>query len=476
MTRLHPIAVLIACLFISPILSAQDSLELADNYLSFPTRFLEKVSKKTARLEQTISNKTERALKRFLKEERRMQKKLYKKDSLLAKQVFENAGLQYQSFQATLTEKREALACRKEYIPFWDTLTTSLHFLKQAGAIKDNKQIQLALDNIKGMEGTLQHTVQIQHYLRNRRQLLKEQLSKLSMIKELKRYNKQVYYYTAQFEEYKSILKEPHKIERRAIDLLSKTKPFQDFMRKNSMLASLFRLRGNSGAATAIQPLPGLQTRTQINAILQQSAGAAGPNPAQLFQSNIQQAQSQLEQIKNKINEFGGGSDAELPAFRPNTQRVKSFWKRLELGSNIQNARNSAWLPISTDIGLSAGFKLSDQSVVGIGVAGRIGWGKDIKHIALSYEGLSTRSFLDYKLHRSFWISGGYEFNHRASFTRIEQLKALSAWQPSGLIGITKKYQIGKIKGKMSLLWDFLSYRQQPQQPAIVWRLGYGIK
>jgi hypothetical protein len=40
-------------------------------------------------------------------------------------------------------------------------------------------------------------------------------------------------------------LKDHKKAERKAIELLSKTKLFKDFMRKNSMLASLFRLPGD---------------------------------------------------------------------------------------------------------------------------------------------------------------------------------------------------------------------------------------
>ncbi|MEJ0105008.1 MAG: hypothetical protein WDO19_21745 [Bacteroidota bacterium] len=45
-----------------------------------------------------------------------------------------------------------------------------------------------------------------------------------------------------QVAEYKETIKDPKKIERKAIDLLSRTKLFQDFMKKNSMLSSLFRM------------------------------------------------------------------------------------------------------------------------------------------------------------------------------------------------------------------------------------------
>ena len=65
---------------------------------------------------------------------------------------------------------------------------------------------------------------------------MKQQLERLGMVKKLKQFNKQVYYYAAQIKEYREILKDPKKTEKKALELLAKTKLFQDFMRKNSML------------------------------------------------------------------------------------------------------------------------------------------------------------------------------------------------------------------------------------------------
>lgn len=476
-------AMLLACLIITLHLPAQDNNSL-DKALSFPNRFLDQVGKKCSRLEDQIINKSERALKQLVKQERRLQKKLLKKDSILTEQVFGDARTKYQSFTSQLKQKATKLSKHKEYIPLIDSLNSSIRFLEKNNVLKDNPLAKQALGNIEDMENRFQQVAQIQQYLRNRRAYLKEQLSRLGMLKELKRYNQQIGLYNAQIDEYKSLLKEPDKIERKVLDLLSRTKAFQDFMSKNSMLASLFRLPDNSSNAANLPAIPGLQTRTQVGAVLQQTAGISGPNASQIIQSNVQEAQTQLlEQIKNKINQLGGSAPDNgdqlnrKSDFPRNTQRVKQFWKRIEYTTNLQSTHSNAWLPSTTDLGLLAGFKISDKSVIGIGMAGKIGWGKDFKHIIFSYEGISARSYFDYRIHKSFWLSGAYELNYRASFNRIEELKNLNAYQPSGLLGITKKYQIGKkMKGRMSLLWDFLSYRQQPQQQAIIWRLGYGIK
>jgi hypothetical protein len=326
------------------------------------------------------------------------------------------------------------------------------------------------------MQSRFQQAAQIQQYLRNRRQYLTTQFSKLNMAKALMKYNKQVYYYQAQVEEYKSLLKQPDKIERKAIDLLNKTKPFQDFMQKHSILGSLFPVSNNSFNQVTQAALPGLQTNAQVNSLIQQTVVGSN-NSMQVLQQNIQQAQDQLTQFKNKVNEMGSSSEEGLPNFRPNSQRVKSFWSRWELGTNLQSTRSNNWLPSATQIGVSAGYKLNDRSVIGVGMAGSIGWGKNIRHIAVSYEGVSARSYADWKLKGSFWLSAGYEMNYRTTFTRIEQLQALAAWQQSGLIGISKKYKVSKkLKGSMNLLWDYLSYSQIPRTQPIVFRCGYSIK
>ena len=56
--------------------------------------------------------------------------------------------------------------------------------------------------------------------------------------------------------------------------------------------------------------------------------------------------------------------------------------------------------------------------------------------------------------------------NYLQAFSKYEQLKNLSRWQRSGLIGLTKKYKVGKKENNLQLLWDFLSYHQVLRSPA----------
>jgi hypothetical protein len=75
----------------------------------------------------------------------------------------------------------------------------------------------------------------------------------------------------------------------------------------------------------------------------------------------------------------------------------------------------------------------------------------------------------------NIWISGGYEYNYQHEFEKLDQLKDVNAWQKSGLIGLTKKYKVGKKNGNLQLLCDFLSYSQVPKTTPLKFRIGYSF-
>lgn len=223
--------------------------------------------------------------------------------------------------------------------------------------------------------------------------------------------------------------------------------------------------------------LAGLQTRVQVNNLIQQQIASGGANARQQLQQNFQQAQSKMQELKNKIGGTGGSSDDEMPDFKPNGQKTKNFMQRTELGTNLQTQKASSFFPSYSDIGLSLGYKITDRSVIGIGGSYKMGMGSGWRNIRITHEGVSIRSYVDLKLKGSIWMSGGFELNHNIAFERFDQLRDLNAWRRSGLIGVSKKFQISKkIKGKMQLLWDFLSRQQIPRTRSIIFRVGYNFK
>jgi hypothetical protein len=234
---------------------------------------------------------------------------------------------------------------------------------------------------------------------------------------------------------------------------------------------------GDPNDPTYIASLAGLQTRAQVNSLIQQQISSGGPNGQAQFQQNIQQGQSQLQQLKDKILQSGrGSSDDIIPErFKPNNQKIRSFFKRLEYGTNIQSQRANYLFPVTSDLGLSIGYKLNDKSVIGVGASYKLGLGRGWNHIQFTQEGVGLRTYIDCKLKGSFWMSGGYEMNYKTAFYSITQLQNLNAWQQSGLLGLSKVIDVkGKLfkKTKLQLLWDFLSYQQLPKTPPIVLRIG----
>jgi hypothetical protein len=468
------LALVLICLFLAA--KAQDSLS------KLSRKYLEQVSAKTAQLEQMLDRKTDKVINKMMKQEEKMKEKLAKIDPSKANEIFGDVEHKYTELKDRIAKKLPG----KQYIPSLDTLSTSLKFLGQnpqlVSQVEDGeKKIKDAIEKVNGLDGKFQQAEQVKFFLRERKQFLKDQLSQFGFIKELKQVNKQVFYYAEQVKEYKAMLADHKKVERKAIELLSKTKVFQDFMRKNSMLASLFRLPGDPDDPAALANLAGLQSRAQVNNLIQQQIVNGGPGAMDRFRQNIQDAQSQLNNLKNRINQLGGANnDIEMPeGFKPNTQKTKGFWRRVELGTNTQSQKATTFFPVTSDLGLSLGYKLNDKSIIGIGAAYKVGWGRGWNHIRFTSEGAGLRSFVDWKLKGSFWVSGGYEANYKTGFNNIDELKNFSAWQQSGLLGLSKvistKSKVFK-KTKLQLLWDFLSYTQIPKTQAVIFRIGYSFK
>lgn len=469
------IFVLLPLLCVYTIIYSQASGDSASMTIS--PKYLQSVSASASEIQNKLDKKSSKTLARFQKQEARIRRKLAKLDTLAANSVFADTDSKYKELQDRLKK-----TFKGPYVAKIDSLATSLNFLKAnpafASDIKDaTGKIDDALSKVQKLKEQLNKAETLKQFLKERKQYLKEQLSKFGFSKELKKISKTGYYYTQQIEEFKSALKDSRKAEKKALELLTKSKLFKDFMRRNSELASLFRLPGDPGDPSSQASLAGLQTRAQVNNFIQQQIAAGGPGAAQQVSQNIQAAQSQLSQLKDKILKSGGNSSSEdTPDFKPNNQKTKSFWKRLEYGTNVQTQKATSFLPVTSDIGLSLGYKLNDKSIIGIGASYKMGWGTGWRDLTISHQGIGFRSYVDVKIKGSFWLSGGYEQNYRSAFNSIDQLQDLSAWQQSGLIGISKvvslKTKFFK-KTKIQLLWDFLSSAQRPGTQPVVFRIGY---
>lgn len=326
----------------------------------------------------------------------------------------------------------------------------------------------------------MQQADEIKRYVQQRQERLKTLMSSYTNVpkgitKHLGKYQQDVYYFGRQVQQYKETLNDPDKLMKKVLATLQTLPTFKKFMQQHSLLAGVFNIPENYESENVLN---NLQTRSQVQAVMRQQIGTSGSNNTQhLMSAQVQQAHDQLSQIRKKINELGGANnDLNLPDFDPNDQKAKSILKRLELKTNIQTVRGNTFFPVTSDIGLSLGFRIDDKKTFGVGLSYKLGMGKDISHIHFTNEGISLRTFLDMKAKGSFYITGGYEFNYLSRFKKITQLKYFNGWQQSALIGVTKKYKINaRYKGDIKLLFDFLYNRHFPRTQPILFRLGYGL-
>ncbi len=459
----------------------QDSLSTFDKMLNFPTKFFQKINSSAGRLEAVLEKQTEKYLQKLAKQEARLKRKLSKIDSAASERIFANSKATYRKLLTDLNGKHAPTdIMHNSYVPFIDTLNTSMRFLEEAdrsklsGLAHSPAEIQEAISKLNLLQGKLNQTEEIKRLLIERKNYLKQQLAQVGLIKEFKKFEQNIYYYQEQVKQYKELLNDPKKLEATAIRLIQKIPAVANFLSTHSELASLFQLPNGPGINSPVNAV-GLQTRSSVLQQMQQTLGA-GANPQQMVQQGMMDLQGQLKQLKDKLTQSGGGgsTDQEMPDFKKNNLRTKSFLKRLEFGSNIQSVKGGYFFPVTTDVSLNIGYRISDRNVAGFGIAYKIGLGAGWDKIKLTHQGIGLRSFWDWKWKKFFWLSAGAEMNYRSEIKQIEVLKKFSAWQYAALAGISKKYQAGKkIQGNMQLLYDFLHAKQTPPSPAFVFRVGY---
>jgi hypothetical protein len=477
---LHALSLITIFMFFGDLkITAQDSTIINDKISSCPDKIFKRINAKTEATNKKLLSQSNKYLNRMAREEQKLRRKLSRIDSAAAERIFGDAANQYSLLQQKIKNASGIVSnLPKKYLPHLDSLQTALQFLdKTKGLLQNNPQTDMllkkALGNMDLLQEKFSQVDNIKQYMKQRRTFLKDQLGAYGLTKDLKKLQKQVYYYQVQVEEYKQAFNNPSLIEARVLAMLRKTTLFKNFFREHSQLAGLFRLPETS-QGNPIAGFIGLQTRESVEQQLLQRFGSL-PDVQQMAMHQINEGQSQLNQLKSKAGKLSSANaDAEMPDFKPNNQKTKSFIKRLEVGTNLQTVKSNNFFPSTSDVALSLGYKLNDKSTIGIGSSYKMGWGKDIRHISISHQGIGLRSFLDVKIKGSFWLSGGAEMNYRSQFSNFEILNDYTPWQKSALLGLSKKYRVSnKLKGNMQLMYDFIYKQQVPRTQPLVFRIGY---
>ncbi|GAO42032.1 hypothetical protein [Flavihumibacter petaseus] len=450
-----------------------------EKVLAFPAKLSRRLTEQQSLIEAKLERQTEKYLRKLQRQEAKMRRKLAKQDSALAASLNLGSDSLYDSWKQTLSGDSVATAqLPKNYSGKIDSMTTALNFLQRDPRLARLQGPQFEkLKNQYGQIGNqVNQTERLRQLVQERKALLKEKLANMPLGKTWNKYQKQAVYYQQQLEEYRQALQDPNMLEKKALEILTQVPAFRKFFDKYSVLGSMFRLPGQLEDMDPTALTNGLQTRDAVLSNITQRMGSTQA-AQEAMSSGMQQGQAELESLKRKLdNALENGESLDMPGFKPNDQRTKSFFKRLELGTNLQTVRSNSFYPATSDFALSLGYKLNKKSVIGIGASYKMGWGQDIQHIKITHQGMGIRTFLDMKIKKSFWLTGGGEWNYREPFEDLAILKSVNQWQQSVLFGIQKKQQLGKYKSTISVLYDALWQRQLPKGQPLLFRVGYNLK
>lgn len=455
--------------------------------LQLPAEYINVVNKKMTVFNKHTQKYTQTSIDKLIMQEKKMQKKVAKVDVLLSKSLFQYSIDSLQKVKAIFKNKSERVTkyLKGSYFPYLDTLKNSLSFLNQTKSVSDGVtkikgQVSQSLQLMESAESNLDKIENFKNLIDQRRKVLQEQLNRFPQLTgNIKKISKEAYYYSTKISEYKSTLKDPAKIEKEVMNLVRKIPAFQDLLQKNSQLSGMFASAGSFSNLLPTSSIPvvnGLPGRASLQQFLQQMLpSAANFNAVQVMQQQLPEATSQLDKLKNKVNDMGGMGNKTMPDYKPNTQHTKSFKDRLEYGTDFQFSKSVSYMPATSSIALKLGYKLNDKSTIGVGGNYIMGLGQGLKHIRLSNEGLGLRSYVKWKLNKSLDIQGGSEWNYMLQFIKVEELKNINVWQQNALIGISKNYVVGKkLKGNIQILYDALHNRHLPNTQPVVVRFGYG--
>ncbi|MEO7211101.1 MAG: hypothetical protein ABIY35_09145, partial [Chitinophagaceae bacterium] len=315
------------------------------NVFNISSKTISRLNKQYANLQSTIDNQNKKLVDKMLRKEDKLKSAILKTDSLKAGQIFtsevDDHYKQLQKSSTILTDKVNKFPLQ-EYVPGIDSIQTSLNFFldNKNLPIQNIEQLKSLQTQLQSLQASMQQANDIQHYVREREAFLKEKLLNSNVAKQLEEINKEVYYYQQRLSEYKELLNDKNKLKDKLLGMVRELPAFENFWQKNSYLAMLFPLPDNYGTA---QALAGLQTRSNVQSLINSrmgsisSGGGVGDN---FLQQQMDAANTQLNQLKDKLNQLGtnsGNGEMTMPDFKPNEEKTKTFFQRIEYGFNLQN-------------------------------------------------------------------------------------------------------------------------------------------
>jgi len=190
-----------------------------------------------------VQRKTEKMVLAMQKKELALQQQLQGKDSLKARALFAQSQANYERLLARIRSTSSLAggvtnaSPLRQYIPGVDSMQTALRFLGQLntrtgmeGLLPSQLQgVQSAGQELLQLQGKVQQANEIQSFIRQREQDLKDQLMNSGVAKQLRAINQEAYYYEAQLSQYKDMLNDPDKLTQTVMGMVRHVPAFQKF-------------------------------------------------------------------------------------------------------------------------------------------------------------------------------------------------------------------------------------------------------
>jgi hypothetical protein len=285
----------------------------------------------------------------------------------------------------------------------------------------------------------------------------------------LKAINKDCYYHTQGLKGFEDLYTNPAKgIESSLLKKLSFSKDFKLFQTNfNALPVSMPALSG------AVAPdMTGYQTKVQVQAMLPQNAAGITPEIKSQLLSNLQSSITKFTELRDEKPDVSMLKDK--PDFKVNPYKGLPLRKRFVPGFTFQPQLKKLNEPITIDLGATLGFKLTKQLTPMIGGSTKLGLGKDIHHLAFSYQGVVAKAGFDTKLIYGFSVQGWYESTWRPLPDQFSGDKMPNYPEPSFIAGICNTYKISKkVNGTLMIGYDFFYEKHTPVRTPWVIRMGW---
>ena len=464
-------------------------------------RYFDHKSKSWDRYQERSARTTKRFLKKLQKQEDRIIKRLKATDSARYGQLSGMRSISADSLQRQLADSSftRKVARGKSYTNRGiDSLRKLSTFAERYGAGQGEE-----LEKLEGLQGRQAIEQYSQKVLQERSKALQKLLAGTPMADQAQKLVNINGQYRQQLNYWKQLQEEPDAVEEQAMEYLRGIEGFEEHI--NGTNNTNGALSGRS--AEELQQM-GYQTKAAVNQQLQQQFGGQLEQVQQKAVEQLQQyseklggksiskikeakntlkeGRSQIKETQNSLQQ--GRTQLTKPEGFKNPMRGVPFWQRWEWQYNFQTQRASADgnRPVMLQTGLNATYKQTEIWSIGIGMDGSIGLGQGWKQLQLSYEGLTGRVFLDYKLLWGISVQGGYEKSLRPmdrSYTQLQDKYGnasnlrtqMGLLQDGAYLGLMKSYRINsKLQGTLLIGYNFLNDKTNISSPWII-RLGWKL-